>query len=188
MPSCSATGHIVMQLGRRNRKAGSLSKTLGQGDTLSPVPEQEEAAGSSKESQPPRMDGVDLGWLLNVHQAALLLPLNSSPSAGATLCKSQTNKSWLGKMRGLLKELKTHKVISETTILKHQLGQGKGNGAELSSPTRSKRRATRSVGTFRPIVPRGSGDSRRRRVSPGHWHSAPTMAGLCRTHAWWALL
>lgn len=53
MLSCYATEHNEMQLGRRNWKAGSLSKTLGQGDVLSPVPKQRKAAGSSKEPQLP---------------------------------------------------------------------------------------------------------------------------------------
>lgn len=48
MLSCYATEHNEMQLGRKNWKAGSLSKTLGQGDVLSPVPKQRKAAGSSK--------------------------------------------------------------------------------------------------------------------------------------------
>lgn len=125
---CHPAMHIEMQLGRRNWKASSLSKTLGQGDVLSSLPEQEEAAGSSEEPQPPGTDGVDLGRLPDTLQAALLLPLlNSSPSTGAALCKSQTNKSWLRKTHGLLKQSsKPMSPFDKPLFQSTSLGRAKG--------------------------------------------------------------
>lgn len=177
-----------MQLGRRNWKTGSLSKTLGQGDMLSPVPK--EGRGGSKSSEEPQplwMDRVDLGWLPDVHQAALSLPLlNSSPSAGAALCKSQNKykaaweDTWLAKVELKKPQAPFQKPPCQST----SFGQGEGDGAELSFPHVEQALSEAVSGHTGAIMPRGCGDGGRASAAPQH--GAPTTAGLCQTHARWA--
>lgn len=74
------------------------------------------------------MDRVDLGWLPDAHRALSLPLLNSSPSAGAALCKSQNKykpgweDTWLAKV-----ELKSHKPLFRSHRVKAPaLGRVKG--------------------------------------------------------------